>query len=98
MASTAANDDRGDKEVEVAADEGIEGLTPCTGPLAERTESFLAGVRSGVSYCSGHTLPEARPNAEFVRVAASTKEREGAHGVVADGGEIASEASDAAGE
>jgi IMP dehydrogenase len=98
MASTAANDDRGDKEVEVAADEGIEGLTPYTGSLAERTESFLAGLRSGVSYCGGHTLPEARSNAEFVRVAASAKEREGAHGVATDGGEIASADSDAADE
>lgn len=98
MASTAANDDRDDKEIEVEADEGIEGLTPYTGPLAKRTERFLAGVRSGVSYCGGHTLSEARANAEFVRVAASAKEREGAHGVVADGGEVTSAVGDAVSE
>ncbi|WP_083893971.1 guanosine monophosphate reductase [Haloferax mucosum] len=82
MASTEAADDRDDKESDVATGEGIEALTPYKGPVEPLVEEFLGGVRSGISYCGGHTLAAARDNATFVRVAASAKEREGVHGVV----------------
>jgi IMP dehydrogenase len=81
MASTDANDRRTDKEIEISADEGVAGLSEYRGALADAVAEFLAGVRSGVSYCGGHTIPEARENAEFVQVAASAAEREGAHGI-----------------
>jgi IMP dehydrogenase len=80
MATTAAAEARGDKEVDVAADEGVEALTPYTGSVAEVAGEFCAGIRSGLSYCGGHTIPAARANAEFVRVAPGAKEREGYHG------------------
>jgi IMP dehydrogenase len=80
MATTAAADERDDKEGDVTADEGVEALTPYRGPIAEVVEEFCAGVRSGLSYCGGHTIPGAREKAEFVRVAPSAKEREGSHG------------------
>ncbi|WP_336343811.1 guanosine monophosphate reductase [Halalkalicoccus ordinarius] len=80
MATTAANERRTDKdEGAPAADEGVEGLIEYKGPVAEITAEFAAGIRSGLSYCGGHTIPEARSNAEFVRVAPSAREREGAH-------------------
>ena len=79
MATTAAADERSDKGGDVTADEGVEGLTPYKGPVESVAEEFCAGIRSGLSYCGGHTIPAARDNAEFVRVAASAKEREGAH-------------------
>ncbi|NHN47701.1 guanosine monophosphate reductase [Halostella sp. JP-L12] len=79
MATTAANEDRTDKEVDVDADEGVEGLTEYKGPLGDVAEEFAAGIRSGLSYCGGHTIEEAREGAEFIRVAASAREREGAH-------------------
>jgi len=79
MATTAAAEERDDKEENVDADEGVESLTPYKGPVADVVEEFCAGIRSGLSYCGGHTIPAARENAEFVRVAASAKEREGFH-------------------
>lgn len=79
MATTAAAEERSDKEENVTADEGVEGLTPYKGPVVEVAEEFCAGIRSGLSYCGGHTIPDARENAEFIRVAGSAKEREGAH-------------------
>jgi IMP dehydrogenase len=79
MATTAAAEGRSDKESDPAADEGIEALTPYKGPLADVAREFCAGIRSGLSYCGGHTIPEARDRAEFVRVAPSAKELEGAH-------------------
>ena len=83
MATTAANEARSDKDADAAApsaDEGVEGLTEYKGPLADVAGEFAAGIRSGLSYCGGHTIPEAREKAEFVRVEQAAKEREGAHG------------------
>ncbi|MCF2241242.1 IMP dehydrogenase, partial [Halobacterium salinarum] len=57
------------------------GLSQYHGALADAVAEFLAGVRSGVSYCGGHTIPAAREQAEFIQVAASAAEREGAHGI-----------------
>ncbi|MHB9287983.1 guanosine monophosphate reductase [Halobacteriales archaeon Cl-PHB] len=79
MATTAAAEERSDKEENVTADEGVEGLTPYKGPVAEVAREFCEGIRSGLSYCGGHTIEAARENAEFIRVAASAQEREGAH-------------------
>lgn len=80
MASTAAGRARTDKETDVAADEGVESLTPYKGPVADVVAEFCAGIRSGLSYCGGRTIREARTNAEFIRVAPSAQTREGAHG------------------
>lgn len=79
MATTAAAEDRDDKENNVRADEGVEALTPYKGPVTSVVEEFCAGIKSGLSYCGGHTIPEARAKAEFIRVAQSAKEREGYH-------------------
>ncbi len=83
MATAAANEHRTDKEgAAPEADEGVEGLVEYVGPLAGVAEEFAAGIRSGLSYCGGHTILEARENAEFVRVTPSGREREGAHSEV----------------
>jgi IMP dehydrogenase len=79
MATTTAAEERSDKAENVTADEGVEGLTPYKGPVADVVDEFCAGIRSGLSYCGGHTIPEARESAAFIRVAASAQEREGAH-------------------
>lgn len=80
MATTAANEARTDKDTDGPdADEGVEGLTPYSGDLRDLVDRFAAGLRSGLSYCGGHTIPEARANAEFIAVEASAREREGAH-------------------
>jgi IMP dehydrogenase len=85
MSTTAANEARTDKQANApGADEGVEGLTPHTGPLEPRTTEFLWGIRSGLSYCGGHSIAEARADAVFVRVSPSAAEREGAHGVRVD--------------
>lgn len=80
MATTAANADRLDKDVNPAAEEGVRALTPYRGPLVEVTREFTAGIRSGLSYCGGHTIEAARQRAQFIRVAASARDLEGPHG------------------
>ncbi|OYR60775.1 guanosine monophosphate reductase [Halorubrum ezzemoulense] len=79
MATTAAAEDRDDKGANVGADEGVEALTPFKGPVGTVAEEFCQGIRSGLSYCGGHTLEGARKRAEFMRVAPGAKEREGFH-------------------
>ncbi|QLG49049.1 guanosine monophosphate reductase [Natrinema halophilum] len=79
MATTTAAEKRDDKEADVRADEGVEALTPYKGPVTDVVDEFRAGIQSGLSYCGGHTIPAARENAEFIRVAPSAKEREGYH-------------------
>jgi IMP dehydrogenase len=79
MATTAAGEARADKEGDVRTDEGVEALTPYKGPLDEIVTEFCAGIRSGLSYCGGHTIAAAREKAEFIRVAPSAQEREGYH-------------------
>jgi IMP dehydrogenase len=88
MASTAANEARSDKsaaESAPGADEGVAGLVPYRGPLADVVSEFLAGIRSGLSYAGGHTLPAAREGVEFIRVTEGAKARSGAHTFVQDG-------------
>jgi len=79
MASSTAGDARSDKHQRIVAPEGKEALTPYRGPLASAVETFLAGIRSGLSYCGAHTLSEARERGEFVRVTDGAREREGVH-------------------
>ena len=79
MATTAAAEDRDDKAEDVSADEGVEALTPYKGPVTTVAAEFTAGIRSGLSYCGGHTIPAARRKVEFIRVAHSAQEREGFH-------------------
>ena len=85
-APTTANDDCEDREIDVDSGEGVEALTPYKGPLAPLTEEFIAGIRSGLSYCGGHTIPAAREKAVFVKVSDGAKERESAHGVLVESG------------
>jgi IMP dehydrogenase len=83
MATTAAAEERSDKDEageEVDADEGVEGFTEYKGPLGDVVEEFCAGIKSGLSYCGGHTIEAAREKATFIRVEQAAKEREGAHG------------------
>lgn len=82
LASEAAGEARTDKLEDVTAEEGVEGLSPYRGPVAEAVAEFAAGIRSGLSYCGGHDVRAARENAEFVRVTGGAKEREGTHSIV----------------
>lgn len=82
MATAEAGEARNDKAGEVSRDEGVEGLSPFRGPVADAIREFVAGIRSGLSYCGAHDIPTARENAEFIRTTGGAKEREGAHSIV----------------
>jgi len=83
MATTAANEARSDKTAEGHhVDEGVEGLTAYQGTIAEVVADFTSGIQSGLSYCSGRTIEEARDSAEFIKIEEGTQRRNSAHGVL----------------
>jgi IMP dehydrogenase/GMP reductase len=61
--------------------EGVESYGSREKTVEEVIENLMSGVRSGLSYCGGHSIKEARQNAEFVEITPSVEERNGAHGV-----------------
>jgi IMP dehydrogenase len=61
--------------------EGVESYSNQQKTVEEITTELMDGVRSGLSYCGGHTIEEARQKAEFIKITPSTKERNGSHGV-----------------
>jgi IMP dehydrogenase len=62
--------------------EGVEGLVPHKGSLEEVVEGYLAGVRSGLSYCGARTIPELWKKAKFIRVTHAGYTESNAHDIV----------------
>lgn len=82
MASSAAREDRsGTGEGDGTAAEGADTEVHEKETVADVIGEAQWGLRSACSYCAGHTIPEARENAEFVRVSPQTSQRNGVHGV-----------------
>ena len=48
--------------------EGVEGLVPYRGPLAEFVYQMAGGLRSSMGYCGCRTLEEFRRDARFTRI------------------------------
>ena len=61
--------------------EGVESRGSDEKTVEEVISGLMDGVHSGLSYCGGHSIEEARQNAELIEITPSTKERNGAHGV-----------------
>ena len=79
MASEDANDERSDKDSNPSVEEGVVRQTEYKGPVEPLIEEFAAGIRSGLSYCGGPTIGQARQKAEFIEVTPSTQLRNGEH-------------------
>jgi len=48
--------------------EGIEGMVPYKGPLADIVYQLVGGLRAGMGYCGCATIEELRQKARFVRI------------------------------
>ena len=77
MASLAAARGRKSKEtglVDLADDlndyvaEGVEGFVPYKGTVTDIIKQITGGIRSGLSYCGGHTISQMQENAEFIKM------------------------------
>lgn len=51
--------------------EGVEGMVPTKGGLANFVYQLVGGIRSGMGYCGARTLAELAQQAKFVRVTAA---------------------------
>jgi IMP dehydrogenase len=52
--------------------EGVEGMVPYRGGLAEYVYQLVGGVRSAMGYCGCATMEEFRERSRFVRVTAAS--------------------------
>lgn len=75
-------DNTGKHKMYIKHVEGVSAMKPYKGSLEETITSLLAGVRSGMSYCGAHTIPELWEKAEFVRVTQAGVLENSHHGVI----------------
>ena len=77
MASLAASIGRKSKETgSISLDddlndyvaEGVEAMVPYKGTVTDILKQLAGGVRSGLSYCGAHTIPQMQENAEFIKM------------------------------
>lgn len=77
MASLAASIGRKSKETgSISLDddlndyvaEGVEAMVPYKGTVTDILKQLSGGVRSGLSYCGAHTIPQMQQNAEFIKM------------------------------
>ncbi|MDL1872270.1 IMP dehydrogenase [Deltaproteobacteria bacterium PRO3] len=62
--------------------EGIEGMVPSRGPLADNVYQLVGGLRSGMGYTGCATLKELRERAKFVQITSSGLKESHVHDVV----------------
>jgi len=48
--------------------EGVEAMVPYKGTVTDILKQLSGGVRSGLSYCGAHTIPQMQKNAEFIKM------------------------------
>ena len=51
--------------------EGVEGMVPYRGAVADFVYQLVGGLRSGMGYCGARSLAELHKNAKFLRVTAA---------------------------
>lgn len=48
--------------------EGVEAMVPYKGTVTDILKQLTGGVRSGLSYCGAHSIPQMQENAEFIKM------------------------------
>ena len=48
--------------------EGVEAMVPYKGSVTDILTQLAGGVRSGLSYCGAHTIPQMQENSEFIKM------------------------------
>ena len=62
--------------------EGVEGLVPYRGPLAEFVYQLVGGLRSAMGYCGCQTIEELRTTTRFCRISSATVVENHPHDIV----------------
>jgi len=61
--------------------EGIEAMVPYKGKVADVINQLLGALRSGMSYCNAHSIPDLWKNARFIRVTEAGFRESKAHNI-----------------
>lgn len=62
--------------------EGIVGMVPAKGPVADSVNQLMGGLKAGMGYLGAHNLAEMRSRAKFVKVTAAGLKESHVHDVV----------------
>jgi len=62
--------------------EGIEGMVPYKGPLANQLVQLVGGLRAGMGYCGCRTIEELKKRARFVRITQAGHRESHVHDVI----------------
>ncbi|WP_457677609.1 IMP dehydrogenase [Thermovibrio sp.] len=62
--------------------EGIEGMVPYRGPLADTIHQLVGGLRAGMGYCGARNIEEMRKKARFVKITAAGLKESHVHDVI----------------
>ena len=52
--------------------EGVEGMVPTKGALAEYLHQMVGGIRSGMGYCGAQSFGDLQESSQFVRITAAS--------------------------
>ena len=67
--------------IESLVPEGVEGLVPYKGSAENIIAQLIGGIKSGISYCGGKNIKEAKANASFIRMTRNGIKESGAHDI-----------------
>ncbi|WP_163328204.1 IMP dehydrogenase [Desulfurobacterium thermolithotrophum] len=62
--------------------EGIEGMVPYRGPLANTIHQLVGGLRAGMGYCGAANIEEMRKKARFVKITSAGLKESHVHDVI----------------
>jgi len=71
-----------DVEEKKLVPEGIEGMVPYRGPLADTIHQLVGGLRAGMGYCGAATIEEMRKKARFVKITPAGLKESHVHDVI----------------
>lgn len=61
--------------------EGVEGMVPSKGSVADMVFQLVGGLRSGMGYCGARTIPELQERSQFVRITGAGLKESHAHDI-----------------
>ncbi|MZQ75286.1 MAG: IMP dehydrogenase [Peptoclostridium sp.] len=61
--------------------EGVEGMVPSKGSVADMVFQLVGGLRSGMGYCGARTIPELQEKSQFVRITGAGLKESHAHDI-----------------
>lgn len=71
-----------DKTPDKMVPEGIVGMVPARGPVADSIHQFVGGLRAGMGYVGARNIPDLQEKARFVRITAAGLKESHVHDVV----------------